>query len=130
MILSRYSYRNHCDFCGLLFWGKLRFSGNSCGAECQTLKKGKQAKEQFIHWEKPNLGLTDFGGNKKNNIIWRGKGQGGDHWAGPHGAGIFKDTHEKDPDRRYKSLFKIEKLSMDIHLVACFFMPQYCYFSG
>ncbi len=30
-----------------------------------------------IHWEKPNLGLTDFGGNKKNNIIWRGKGQGG-----------------------------------------------------
>ena len=65
-----------------------------------------------IHWEKPNLGLTDFGGNKKNNIIWRGKGQGGDHWAGPHGGGIFKDLHEKDPNRRYKALFKIEELSI------------------
>ena len=65
-----------------------------------------------IHWEKPNLGLVDFGGNKKNNIIWRGKGQGGDHWAGPHGAGVFKDVHEKDPNRRYKALFKIEELSI------------------
>jgi hypothetical protein len=65
-----------------------------------------------IHWEKPNLGLVDFEGNKNNNIVWQGKGQDGDHWAGPHGAGIFKDMDEKDPNRRYKALFKIEDLSI------------------
>jgi hypothetical protein len=65
-----------------------------------------------IHWVKPNLGLVDFEGNKNNNIVWRGKGQDGDHGAGPHGAGIFKDMHEKDPNRRYKALFKIEELSI------------------
>ena len=65
-----------------------------------------------VHWEKPNLGLVDFEGNKNNNIVWRGKGQDVDHWAGPHGAGIFKDMHENDPNRRYKALFKIEDLSI------------------
>ncbi len=65
-----------------------------------------------IHWVKPNLGLVDFEGNKNNNIVWRGKGQDGDYWAGPHGAGIFKDMHEKDPNRRYKALFKVEELSI------------------
>ena len=65
-----------------------------------------------IHWEKPNLGLVDFEGNKNNNIVWRGKGQDGDHWAGPHGAGIFKDKYEKDPNRRYKAIFKGKKLSI------------------
>ena len=48
-----------------------------------------------IHWDKPNLGLVDYEGSKENNIIWR--------W--PHGAGIFKDAHETDPDRRYKAIF-------------------------
>lgn len=32
-----------------------------------------------INWEKPNLGLVEYNGNKNNNIVWRG----------PHGAGIF-----------------------------------------
>lgn len=49
-----------------------------------------------IHWEKPNLGLVEYDGSKQNNIIWRG----------PHGAGIFKDYHEKDPARQYKAIFK------------------------
>ena len=49
-----------------------------------------------IKWEKPNLGLINFNGNKKNNIVWRR----------PHGAGIFKDLHEENPARRYKLIYK------------------------
>ncbi|MHC4657046.1 MAG: HEAT repeat domain-containing protein [Planctomycetota bacterium] len=46
-----------------------------------------------IHWEKPELGLVEFNGNKKNNILMRGyhfKGV----FTGPHGAGVIKDLHE------------------------------------
>ena len=49
-----------------------------------------------IHWDKPMLGLAEYDGSKQNNIIWRG----------PHGAGIFKDYHDPDPDRRYKTIFQ------------------------
>jgi hypothetical protein len=48
-----------------------------------------------ITWQKPNLGLVDFEGNKDNNIIWRG----------PHGVGIFKDHSDPGPARRYKSIY-------------------------
>jgi hypothetical protein len=65
-----------------------------------------------IHWEKPNLGIVEYEGTKNNNIIWRGEEQDGDHWAGPHGAGIFKDNQETNPNRKYKSLFKVEDLSV------------------
>lgn len=55
-----------------------------------------------IEWEKPELGLVEFEGNKKNNIVWRG----------PHGAGVFKDLRDPDPARRYKTLFKRKKISV------------------
>jgi len=35
-----------------------------------------------IHWEKPELGIVEFGGNKKNNILML---------RGVNGAGVFKD---------------------------------------
>lgn len=49
-----------------------------------------------IRWEKPELGLVEFDGNKNNNILMRGS----------HGAAIFKDIHESDPARCYKMIFK------------------------
>jgi hypothetical protein len=49
-----------------------------------------------ITWEKPDLGLVEYENSKANNIIWRG----------PHGAGIFKDAHDPDPKRRYKTIFQ------------------------
>jgi hypothetical protein len=52
-----------------------------------------------IKWDKPNLGLVEYSGSQQNNIVWRG----------PHGAGIFKDMHEKDPAKRYKMIFKSEE---------------------
>ena len=48
-----------------------------------------------VHWEKPKLGLVEFGGNKRNNIVVRG----------PSGAGVYKDSHEKNPARRYKAFY-------------------------
>ena len=55
-----------------------------------------------IAWEKPNLGLVDYEGSKENNIVWRG----------PHGAGVFKDAHDPDPKRRYKTIFQGMKVSV------------------
>ena len=49
-----------------------------------------------INWEKPDLGLVEYNGSKNNNIVWRG----------PHGAGVTKDLHEKDPAKRYKVIFQ------------------------
>ena len=48
-----------------------------------------------IHWEKPELGLVEFDGNKQNNIVVRG----------PSGAGVHKDLREKNPARRYKAFY-------------------------
>ena len=48
-----------------------------------------------LHWEKPELGLVEFEGSRRNNMIWRG----------PHGSGIFLDRHETDPDRRFKIFY-------------------------
>ena len=58
-----------------------------------------------IAWEKPELGLMDYdaknrskrgSGDKKNNVVLRG----------PHGAGVFKDDHDPDPKRRYKTIYQ------------------------
>ncbi len=46
-------------------------------------------------WRKPELGLVDWHGGRRNNLVWRG----------PHGSGIFRDGHETDPSRRYKIFF-------------------------
>ena len=53
-----------------------------------------------IHWEKPNLSILDYDGNKNNNIVIRHA----------HGAGVFKDARTTDPNRRYKMIFKREKM--------------------
>ncbi len=50
-----------------------------------------------IHWEKPNLGIIEFEGNKDNNIVWAG--------IGCHNFTPFKDTNPNcTPDARYKAI--------------------------
>lgn len=51
-----------------------------------------------IHFDKPNLGLVEFQGNRNNNILM--------DYA--HGTGVFLDPEEKDPKKRYKLVTKIE----------------------
>lgn len=45
-----------------------------------------------LHWIKPNLGLVEWEGSTKNNIIMTGK----------HGIGVMLDERDPDPSRRYK----------------------------
>lgn len=52
--------------------------------------------EDGIQWEKPELGLVEFDGNKENNIVFRE----------PHGAGVFRDARETDPDKLFKMVSK------------------------
>ena len=50
-----------------------------------------------IHWKKPNLGLFEFQGSKKNNIIWNREGS--------HNFAPFKDANpDAAPESRYKAL--------------------------
>jgi len=49
-----------------------------------------------IRWTKPDLGLVIFEGNADNNIVWRG----------PHGAGIYYDAYESNPEHRFKTMFQ------------------------
>jgi hypothetical protein len=49
-----------------------------------------------LQWEKPALGIVEFAGSKANNIVVRG----------PHGAGVFQDLREPDPERRYKMFYQ------------------------
>jgi hypothetical protein len=45
-------------------------------------------------WRKPELGLIEYGGDRRNNIVKRPT----------HGAGVEKDPSDPDPARRYKML--------------------------
>lgn len=47
-----------------------------------------------IHWDKPELGVVEFNGSKKNNIVI----------VAPHGVTVMKDLQETDPQKRYKAL--------------------------
>ncbi len=47
-----------------------------------------------IHWEKPELGVIEFNGSKKNNIVINYT----------HGVAVMKDPHETDPQKRYKAI--------------------------
>ena len=55
-----------------------------------------------IQWNKPNLGIVDFQGNKQNNLIWP--------VAGQPGSDIFpfKDANpQASPEERYKALANV-----------------------
>jgi hypothetical protein len=49
-----------------------------------------------LAWVKPELGLVEFNGSTKNNIVFRN----------PHGVGVMKDPRDPDPTRRYKMFGK------------------------
>lgn len=51
-----------------------------------------------VRWTLPNLGLVEYQGSRKNNVVLH-------TGAGEMAPGAFKDTHEQDPSRRYKMLY-------------------------
>jgi len=53
-----------------------------------------------VRWTKPELGLVEFRGSKRNNIIWDG--------VGSHNFSPFKDTNPNcRPEQRYKAFGSI-----------------------
>ena len=50
--------------------------------------------------------------DQPHNILWRGSDESKFLRGGPHGAGVFKDVLDPDPNRRYKALLKSEILSV------------------
>lgn len=81
--------------------GKFRYMGKHTGRR-REMGICYAVSRDGIRWEKPNLGIVEFQGNKENNLVWRG----------PHGAGVFKDLRDPDPKRRYKMFFKGRKISV------------------
>ena len=51
-----------------------------------------------LHWERPSLGIIEFGGSKENNIVFRGDGRSS-------GICVVRDDKEPDPKRRFKMAF-------------------------
>ena len=55
-----------------------------------------------IHWDKPNLGLIEFGGSKDNNIVWT---EPGINFA------PFKDANPNaKPEQRYKAFIRDKRV--------------------
>ena len=81
--------------------GKFKYQGRHTGRR-REMGICYAVSRDGIRWEKPSLGVVEFDGSKDNNIVWRG----------PHGSGIFKDTREPDPKRRYKAFFKGKIISV------------------
>lgn len=71
--------------CWYLAWGSGHFDG-LCYAQ----------STDGVKWHKPELGLVEFKGSRKNNLVI---GNGG------HGRGVSLDHHEQDPARRFKMFF-------------------------
>lgn len=57
-----------------------------------------------IRWEKPELGIVEFNGSRKNNIVVRG----------PSGAGVYRDPRDPDPARRYKAFYAAQVGSLQL----------------
>jgi hypothetical protein len=55
-----------------------------------------------IHWTRPELGLFEYQGNKKNNILFRQIGEGAAR-SRVHGTRVFKDA-AAPPEARYKAV--------------------------
>ena len=54
------------------------------------------------HWKLPNLGLFEYQGSKDNNFVFTvGRGE--------VAGGVFKDSVETNPDRRYKMIYHLHE---------------------
>ena len=63
-----------------------------------------------IHWEKPSLGLVDWRGSKKNNLLFR--------YA--HGTGVMLEEQDKDAGRRFKMVTKVDVPGHGAHMAVGF----------
>ena len=69
-----------------------------------------------LAWVKPELGLIDYKGSTKNNLLLRNR-PAPSNWR-PHGSGVFKDLHDPDPAHRFKIFFSKPKSTMCVSFSA------------
>ena len=71
-------------------WAHLGFdAANLLYSYCYAVSK------DGIFWERPNLGLVEYGGSKENNLLM----------LDAAGGNVCRDDRLDDPERRYKALF-------------------------
>jgi len=80
------------------------FPGEGLPSDKRAWVKWREGRRDFgvcyatstdgIRWQKPELGIIEFEGSRKNNIVLRAV----------HGVGVIKDLHETDPEKRYKAI--------------------------
>lgn len=76
-------------------------SGESL-AEEHTWVIGYAESSDGKRWNRPELGLIDFGDSKRNNIVWQGEGP---TQNGIHGFAPFRDDNPAcAPEARYKAV--------------------------
>jgi hypothetical protein len=68
-----------------------------------------------IHWEKPDLGLTEYAGSRKNNIVV-GHGAAGFN-IGQDGVMVFLDP-TAPPDQRFRMVNHFDALGTGIHILS------------
>lgn len=87
--------------------GKLRLWHETYGHEATCDLKTKIClieSDDGHEWTRPELGLIEYGGTSRNNIVFGfGKPENGG-WTGGHGATIFLDE-SAPPGERYKMVF-------------------------
>lgn len=69
-----------------------------------------------VHWEKPELGVYEFQGSRKNNILGV--------FRGVKYFNVFKDPRDPDPQRRYKAMGESEGPTLDQRGTAVAFSPD------
>jgi len=84
--------------------GRGNFPGEGLPSEKRAWVNWREGRRGFgvcyatskdgIKWTKPELGVIDFNGSKKNNIVINYT----------HGVAVMKDLQEKDPKKRYKAI--------------------------
>jgi hypothetical protein len=84
--------------------GRGKFPGEGLPSEKRAWVNWREGKRGFgvcyatskdgLKWVKPELGLIDYDGSKKNNIVIEYT----------HGVAVMKDPQEKDPKKRYKAI--------------------------
>jgi hypothetical protein len=76
-----------------------------------------------IHWNKPAVGLFDYQGSRKNNILFRQIGLGSGR-SRVHGTGVFRDP-TAPPEARYKAVSQgIWQDRTPPHRIAGMFSPD------
>jgi hypothetical protein len=87
-------------------WYTARSASGDCAFCCYAVS------DDGINWERPNLGLFEYRGNKDNNICALGNDppvevplRGGRPTPNPS---VYKDDREADPNRRYKMMLNAQ----------------------